>query len=226
MNKYHIFVINVSDQRWEKYAGDERFTRWKGVNGKQDLSIEFCNDKYHYYWNANDNHRKSVAGCTESHLACLKHIYDNKIHDAIIIEDDAVVNFDQLDFCPLDRISPNDILYIGGMFHPPILKNLKTFIPPVIDCEEGFRKVINIEPDKFLITNAHGIYIPKPDLALIMMQKKGKKRRVIDVEYKNLQKAGQMKKFLYPALVTLHLEDAKDGFTWSKYKLKDDLEYY
>ena len=56
--------------------------------------------------------------------------------------------------------------------------------------------------------------------------KKGKKRRALDAETKHLQRARVLTKFLYPAISILNMEDAKKGFTWSKYKLKDDLKYY
>jgi hypothetical protein len=41
-----------------------------------------------------------------------------------------------------------------------------------------------------------------------------------------LQKKGKITKFVYPAIVTLYLPDAKKGFTYSTYKLYDDQHLY
>jgi len=221
---YTIFVINICDKRWEKYKDDKRYSRWLGWNGKEELELDWINERYHFYWNAKDNLRYSVAGCSESHLSVIKHIRDFKINNAIIIEDDALIDFDALDKLNLERMCPNEICYIGGMFHPPVLKNLKTFEPPEYD--KNIHSIYTIEPKNFLITNAHGYYIPKYEIAEKLLSFKGTKRRAIDVEYKNLQKKRILTKFLYPAISTLHMQDAKGGFTWSKYKLKDNLQYY
>ena len=48
----------------------------------------------------------------------------------------------------------------------------------------------------------------------------------IDNEYMNLQKRDKIKLFLYPAIVTLNVPDAKKGFSYSTYKLYDNQQFY
>jgi len=222
---YNIFVINISDERWKNYENDKRFTRWIGCNGKEDLTLEWVNENYHFYHNCNDDLRLNIAGCSESHLSCLKHIYEHKINNAIIIEDDTVIDFDKLFHYGLYSFL-NDVCYIGGDFQPCKLKDQKTFIKPVFDTESlSLRKIDN---QSFLISGAFGIFIPRWEQALRLMEKKGKKRRAIDVEWKNLQKKNVINYFVYPALVKLNMDVAMTGFTYNKnrYKLKSDLSLY
>jgi hypothetical protein len=54
----------------------------------------------------------------------------------------------------------------------------------------------------------------------------GTKERAIDTEYISLQKKGKITKFVYPAIATLYIPDAKKGFTYSTYKLYDDQWLY
>ena len=51
--------------------------------------------------------------------------------------------------------------------------------------------------------------------------------RAIDVMFWELQKKKIIKYFVFPALGTLFLEDAKQGYTYSAgYKLQDDQIHY
>jgi hypothetical protein len=225
---YTIFVINISDERWENYKDDDRYRRWKGVNGNKELDLKDVNDKYHFYWNCNDTLKLNVAGCSESHLRCIKHIYDNKINNAIIIEDDTFVDFERLELCPLYNLC-DGITYLGGQFHPPVLKNLKTFEKEGRpEYEKGILSLRRINTSSFLISGAFGYYIPKWEQALILTEQTGKKRRAIDVEFKGLQKKDKIKSFIFPALVTLNIPVAMTGFTFNKgrYKLPNDFKYY
>ena len=221
---YVIYVINISDERWKKYENDSRFTRWFGCNGKEDLTLDFVNDKYHFYWNCNNDLRMNIAGCSQSHLSSLKYIYENKINNVIIIEDDTLYDFEKLKDSEL--LKRNQVCYIGGDFHPCKLKDKNQFIKPKYIVEKlSYKK---IDTKSFLISGAFGYYIPSWELALTMMKQKGKKRRAIDVEYKNLQKEGFIQDFIYPPLVKLNMEVAMTGFTYNdkRYKLKDDLSLY
>ena len=218
---YTIFVINISSSRWDNYKDDNRFTRWVGCNGKEDLSLDFVNDKYHFYWNCNDDLRMNIAGCSESHLSCIKHIYENKIDNAIIIEDDTIVDFEKLS--SLKQL--NKVVYLGGDFHPVKLKDKNKFEKPVFDKDLSVR---TIDTESFLISGAFGYLIPHWNLASDLLEQNGKKRRAIDVEFKNLQKKGIWNQFVYPPIVKLDMKTAMTGFTYNdkRYKLKDDLEFY
>ena len=214
--KYTIFVINAYPERTLKYLNDDRYTIWSAKT-PEDISDEIVS-KYHFRCNAKELLKKKICACSESHLSCIRHIRDHQINNAIIIEDDALINFDRIS--ELEDI--DEITYVGGMYHPLALKNIKDFNRP-----DSIMGINNIDPKEFLITNAHGYYIPNFNLCdILLKQKNPLKRRAIDVEFKNLQKQNEIKQFIFPAISTLVMADAKTGFTWSQYKLKDDLTFY
>ena len=214
-----IFVINISDERWNRYKDDKRFTRWMGVDGRL-LDMAFIENKYINYWNCNESHKRSVAGCGESHLSLLRHIYENKIDDVLIIEDDTIVDFDRLHI--LKDIK--EFCYLGGRFQGKTLKHK----PHTGLLFDGLN---TINPFTFTITGGHAYFIPSYDIAesIYINIMTRKKRRAIDAEYRRLQKGGKIKKFVYPAIVELYLPHANQGFTFnasSQYKLKDTNKYY
>ena len=153
-------------------------------------------------------------------MRCLEKIKNEKINNAIIIEDDAVIDFKRLS--ELNLI--NDPCYIGGIFYPPLLKDVKDFIKPNY-LSDGLNM---IDPEKFVINNAHGYYMPNYLDTDLFLEKHYEKRRAIDVEFKRQQIKKKLKYFVYPAISILHLKDAQTGFTWgsSNYNLKDDLRFY
>ncbi len=60
MKNYSVFVINISDKRWEKYSQDTQniYNRFMGVDGsKLDLD-----DYKHYcfYWNKSEKARRGA----------------------------------------------------------------------------------------------------------------------------------------------------------------------
>jgi len=217
----NIFVINISDERWERYKDDERFTRWKGIDGQQ-LDMDFINQEYITMWNANESHKRSVAGCSESHLSLLRYIYENKIDDVLIVEDDTIVDFNRL-----SQVKDiKEFCYLGGRFQSPTLK--KKLCRENISVQDGFN---NIDTNHFTITGGHAYFIPTFDIAesLYINIMSRSKRRAIDAEFRRLQKGGKIKKFIYPAIVELHLPTAMNGFTYnasSNYKLKDTNKFY
>ena len=177
-------------------------------------------NKYITMWNCNESHKRSVAGCGESHLSLLKHIYENKIDDVLIIEDDTVVDFDRLS----ELKDIKEFCYLGGRFQGKTLKHR----PYTGILFEG---VNTINPFTFTITGGHAYYIPSYDIAesIYINIMTRKKRRAIDAEFRRLQKGGKIRKFIYPAIVELHLPTAMNGFTYnasSQYKLKDTNKYY
>jgi GR25 family glycosyltransferase involved in LPS biosynthesis len=213
-----IFVINISDERWERYKDNERFTRWEGCDGKK-LSMDFIDKNYIIYWNANESHKRCVAGCGESHLSLLRHIYENKIDDAIILEDDVDIDFDRLDILK----DVNEFCYLGGHFQGKTLKH-KPYTGIL------FEGVNTITAFTFTIAGAYGYYIPTYDIAeslyINIMSKT--KRRGFDCELRRLQKGNKIKKFIYPAIVELYLPVAQTGFSCqsSNFKLTDSKKFY
>ncbi len=217
-----VFVITISDKRWDKYKNDTRYIRWDGVIGK-DLPPVALNN-FVTMWNAKLSHKQSVAGCATSHLELMKYIIDNKINDVLIIEDDALVDFDLINKKILHGIE--GMIYFGGRFQSPVLKKKLNKLD--IKVNDGLN---TIDTNLFTITGGHGYYFPSyQDCEDIYYKIVSKERmRAIDSEFRQLQKKDIIKHFIYPAWVRLYLPDAKNGFTYndnSNYKLQDDNKYY
>ena len=217
-----VFVVTICDERWKKYANDERYTRWKGCNGKEELDYDFVLETYINMWNCSKDHRFNVAGCGESHLSLMKYIIENQLNDVIVIEDDALVDFDRLE----ELKDVNDFCYVGGGFDPVRLKDKVD--RSKCSCQEGIN---TINPKHFTIGGAHGYYFPTYQICSWLYETitKKSKRRAIDSEFRILQKKEQMTKYIYPAIVDLHLPDAMNGFTYndkSAYKLNDTNKFY
>ena len=122
MKEYTIFVISINKERQEKYT-DPRYTIFEGVNGKEELDIHWINDNYNFYWNAGNKIKYSIAGCSQSHIRVMEKIRKDKINNAIIIEDDALLDFNRLD--ELDEV--DEFCYLGGR---------------LVDCK-NINKIIN-----------------------------------------------------------------------------------
>ena len=88
-----------------------------------------------------------------------------------------------------------------------------------------------MKKEQFIITGGHGYLVPTPQVSEDVYKNitNKNKRRAIDVEFKRLQKEGKINAFIYPAISTLHLPDAQNGFTYNKksnWKLKDNNYLY
>ena len=172
---------------------------------------------HHFRHNCGDELKRKITACSDSHLRCLEKIKNEKINNAIIIEDDAVIDFKRLS--ELNFI--NEPCYIGGQIKSLKLKDESKFIKPEINI--GFQK---IEIEKYRISGAFGYYIPNYTDTSLFLKQHYQKRRGIDVEYMLEQKKGNLKHFIYPAIVKLYLPDAITGFSNIQMNLKDDLGFY
>lgn len=220
-----IFVINAYEDRKYKYD-DKRYELYPAI-WWENVTEEKV-DEYHFRWNAGMDYRKKVVACSESHKNLLQKIVDEKLEKVIILEDDAVIS-DWDRFGELDNI--NEFCYVGGNICSPLLKDLNKFIKSgeKETVKSSFQKGINtIDKDIFLIGHACGYYIPNPQVAQDILNHipTWTKYKVIDNEYMNLQKRDKIKLFLYPAIVTLNVPDAKKGFSYSTYKLYDNQQFY
>lgn len=227
--KYTIFVININVQRWKKYSENTSniYNRFEGVDGTQ-LDLEKYNH-YVFYWNKNEKSKRSTIGCAESHLSMMKYIYENKINNVIVIEDDALIDFSRLN--ELDDVK--GFCYVGGRFQSPILKNDKVFQKEFNKEIFLTQKLNTINPEEFIITGGHGYYFEKYNVAKDIFDdiQSQKRQRAIDVEFKRIQKNNSqlISQFIYPAISTLHLPDAQQGFTYNKescWKLNDNNVHY
>lgn len=228
MKNYSVFVINISDKRWEKYSQDKNniYNRFLGVDGST-LDLDDYNN-FVFYWNKNEKDRKSVIGCAESHMNMIKYIIENQLNNVIVIEDDALIDFSRLH--ELDDIK--GFCYIGGRLQATKLKDDNVFQSQIKKTLE-LKKLNKIDTDKYIVTGAHGLYFDTWETAKDIFDDihKQPRRRASDVELKRIQKKRPhiINQFIYPAISTLHLPDAMEGFTYNKdtsYNLKDNNYTY
>lgn len=218
---YNVFVITINNDRFEKYKNNKIYKKWNGCIGK-NLTSEFVDNTYITMWNASRNHKHNVAGCSESHLSLMKYIIDNNINKTIILEDDAILDIDRLK--ELDNI--NDFCYIGGRLQPPKLSDKLN-----VDKSLFINGLNIIDHNIFSISGGHGYYFPNVDITRKIYNNiiNKTKRRAIDSEFRILQKKKIINYFIYPAISTLYLAHARNGFTYhknSKYKLIDNNYNY
>jgi len=219
-----VFVINAYENRKCKY--DERYHLFPAVwwNDLEDKDVE----GYYLRHNAKMELRKKVVACSLSHKNLLQKIINEDLKEVVIIEDDAVIE----DWNRLEELKDvNEFCYIGGDITSPFLKDMKEFKEGggKDDLRDNLIKGINtIDPKVFKIGWTNGYYIPNAEVARMILSNlpHGKKERAIDNEYIALQKKGKINKFIYPAIATLFIKEAKEGFTFSNYKLVDDASLY
>jgi hypothetical protein len=222
---FNIFVITINNDRFEKYKNNKIYKKWEGCVGK-NLSSEYVDNNYKTIPFASREFKHNVAGCCESHLSLMKHIIDNNINKAIILEDDAILDISRLE--ELNNI--NEFCYIGGRLQPPRLSD------KLIVDKSLFKKGLNIiDPNVFTISGGHGYYFPNINITRKIYDRiinKTKRRIGIDGEFRTIQKnknIDYIKYFIYPAISTLYLDHARNGFTYhknSKYKLVDNNYNY
>ena len=220
----YAFVINAYPERRKKYG--DKYTMFPAVwwETVSDATLE----KYHFRYNCNIELRKKITACSESHLNLLKKIVDEKLDKIIILEDDAIIE----DWSEIRKILKcKEFCYLGGQ-----LNSLKVSEYGKLDTDAVRSSLTNdnintIETDKYRITHNLGYYIPSYKIAQEILQNlpKSKKHRAIDVEFFTLQQKKIISKFMYPAIATLYLPDAQNGFTYgdkTSYTLKDNQQYY
>ena len=227
MNAIRVFVVNAYENRKYKYD-EERYqlfpaTWWTDVTEEQV-------ERYHFRHNAKMDYRKKVVACSLSHKRLLQKIIDEDLKKVIVLEDDAIIENNQ--WKRLKELEDvNEFCYIGGDITSPFLKDMKEFKEGGEKenirycCEKGIN---TIDPKIFKIGHAMGYYIPNASVAQMILSNipHGTKERAIDTEYISLQKKGNISKFIYPAIATLFLKDAKEGFTYSTHRLWDDQTLY
>ena len=209
-----IFVINLrrDKDKWEKYKDDSRYIRFSACNGVEVSKANPYYKRLEIMWNAGDKKKKCTAGILNSHMSIIKKIVKNKINQALVIEDDAVVDFTKLKKINLNKLPQDSIIYFGGTLHPPDTFKNKTWSHA--KTIRNFKKGINkINPEKFRILGGHGYYFPTWEIAKELLDDvdKKKKMRALDTEMVKLQRSGKIKYFYYPALSYLNMEDAKKG---------------
>ena len=228
-----VFVVNAYAYRRSKY--DENYELYPAL-WWEDIT-EQQTEQFSFRYNCRLPLRKKITACTLSHMNLIQKIIDEDLKDVVIVEDDCIINnFELLN--EIKHLLPeNEFVYLGGQINSPLVKDYNTFTK---DHKEGIISHITndnnliqtIEIEKFRITHACCYYIPNKEVAQrilssIKEQYGNRKMRAIDVMFWELQKKKIIKYFVFPALGTLFLEDAKQGYTYSAgYKLQDDQIHY
>ncbi len=222
-----IFVINLrkDKDKWSKYKNDERYMRYSACNGLEMSKQNPFYDRYQIMWNAGDRKKKCGAGILNSHMSIITKIAKQKIDKALVIEDDAVVNFKKLQSLNLDKLPQDSVIYFGGTLHPPDSFKNKTWkhSEAIKSLTSGINK---IDSKKYRVLGGHGYYFPTWQTAqkLIDIFNKKKKLRLLDTEMVYLQRKGIIKYLYYPAISYLDMKDAKKG-VHADYILRDMKHY-
>jgi hypothetical protein len=219
-----VYVINGYAERRKKY--DSRYKMFK-AHWWEEITDDML-EKYHFRYNCNSELRKKIVACSESHKALLRKIVKNKENSVIILEDDVLLDFERLG----ELKNMKEFCYLGGQLNTLKVSDYgklnKESILKTLNVEDNFQ---TINTNKYRITHNLGYYIPKWQIAeqILSSIPKWEKSRAIDVEFFHLQQSKVISKFVYPAIATLYLPDAKNGFTYndkSSYKLEDNQRYY
>lgn len=149
-----------------------------------DDSLNIIKDKMIHFWSAGQKNRKGKNGVMDSYYRLYKKIYDEKINDCIIVEDDCF----KID---LPDKMPDKICYLNGTFINA--KGWKKY------NEFSKNKGLNeIDYSTSRILGCWGIYIPKFNdvLPIINMIENSKRLRAIDIM---LMKHQIIKNYYYPS---------------------------
>jgi len=224
-----IFVINLrgDKDKWKKYKGHNNFIRYSACNGIEMSQANPYYDKLLIMWNAGDRKKKCTAGILNSHMTLIEKIVKGKIDQALVIEDDAIINFKKLQSLNLDKLPSDSIIYFGGTLHPP--KTFKDKKWKVENVRKDLKKGINtIDTNKYRILGGHGYYFPKWERAqeLLEIMKKKPKMRALDSEMVKLQRKGIIKYMYYPAISYLKISDAKKGVHAEHFDDVRTMQYY
>jgi len=220
-------VINLKrdGEKWSKYKKDDRYIRFSACNGVEMSKENPYFDRLQIMWNAADRKKKCTAGILNSHMSIIKKIVKQKINQALVIEDDAVIDFKMLEKINLNKLPQDSIIYFGGTLHPPDTFKNKTWRHE--QTIKSFKKGINkIDPKKFRILGGHGYYFPTWETAKDLLDKVDtkKKMRALDSEMVKLQRSQDIKYFYYPAISYLKMEDAKKGV--HAVHMERDMKFY
>lgn len=229
MREYKVFVLSVDKppyrERRKKYTEDARYELFPGL-WWEDISEHYL-EQYTFMWSAQEQYKKCAIACAMSHVNLLQKIANEDLKNVVILEDDAVLDFDRLNI--LDEI--DEMCFVGGKLEPPILSNSTAAWRKNQrqQLRDNFKSGINlIDPAHFTIWCAHGYFIPNALSAsrlLKLLSKDGKKKRAIDTHYVRLQKKNLIKKFVYPALATSVVKEARNS-PYNKGKGVTDNRFY
>tara|TARA_R110000751_G_scaffold131715_3_gene234084 strand:+ start:688 stop:1302 length:615 start_codon:yes stop_codon:yes gene_type:complete len=177
-----IFVISMHTETGEHRREKLKYKYEWFLAAEQ--ALPFIKDKMIHFWSAGKKNRKGKEGVFDSYYRLLRKIYDEKIDDCIIAEDDC-----QLIEVP--KVLPNKLCYLNGRFiNASSWKKYNEF-----NNETGLHE---IDYSKSRILGLLGIYIPKySDIKpIIDMIENSNRLRAIDIM---IMKHRLIKHYIYPA---------------------------
>jgi GR25 family glycosyltransferase involved in LPS biosynthesis len=217
--RYLVINLDRSPDRLAKYQDEiarQRVIRIKAINFTESVIDQYVERQINLPQIRPENKRKNVA-CILSHLKALSHIVEHKLNDIVILEDDTCIDFDRM-----ERIAPTlsrqHVTQVGGHLWPPIFST-KGWKKPTF--EEG---VHEIDLSRYHIMGAHGYYVPTWEVAKQLVDWIHAQKRWRN--YDNLiEKSPQKRYFVFPAVVTLYVQDANCSTMDHKWKYNDCCNY-
>lgn len=119
---------------------------------KCEPTLEFIHNKVRHFWNKGIKKKLACENCTSNWYKLFKKIYDEKIDDCIVMEDDNIIKKDIYDRFIKDQ--NKQLCYLNGQFITP-----HHFKPYYNFHKQNGLNTINYETSKILCT--YGLYIPK-----------------------------------------------------------------
>ena len=140
-----IFVISMHTETGE-YRRQKLKYKYEWFLASEQ-ALPFISNKMIHFWSAKEKNRKGKEGVFDSYYRLLRKIYDEKIDDCIIAEDDCQL-------IELPKVLPNKLCYLNGLFiNASSWKKYNEF-----NKENGLHE---IDYSKSRILGLWGIYIPK-----------------------------------------------------------------
>ena len=186
-----IFVISMDNEIGAKRRSllNYKYEWWKA----NDEPLSLIKNRMFHFWNASQKNRKGRTGCLDSYYRLFKKIYDDKLDDIIIAEDDCFMK--PLEFTTFFLNIPNEICYLNGdMRHAP----------PSWKAQHEFSRKVGINEIDYKtsrVISTWGIYIPRYQLVkpiLYYIENTNYKLRAIDII---LCKNQLIKYYYYPSVM-------------------------
>tara|TARA_R110000787_G_scaffold116965_2_gene227395 strand:+ start:55 stop:717 length:663 start_codon:yes stop_codon:yes gene_type:complete len=193
-----IILLSLDNQvgkiRRDKINYD--YELYYGVSNTNDLPPEY-KDRIHIPYNVVDRDKimKQRGCCMYGHLNILKRIVNDKLHNVIICEDDAIMK-DNIDLNDLEKLNLNEAVLLNAkLHHPTAYTKDKYFNDKDMIFEPG---VNDIDFNKFRWSCSACIYYPTPVSAQIIIDFINNNKRLTHFDLL-LSKNKVIKKLYYPS---------------------------
>ena len=177
-----VFVISM-DTETGKHRREQLKYKYEWFLAS-DKALPFIKNKMIHFWSAKEKNRKGKEGVLDSYYRLFKKIYEEKISDCIIAEDDChLIN--------LPKVLPNKLCYLNGLFINASNWNKYNYF----NKQTGYHE---IDYSKSRVLGLWGLYIPsyKSVKPIIDMIEKNKRLRAIDIM---IMKHRLIKHYVYPS---------------------------